>query len=316
MESAREIGLNEHRGDGAGRSSLWIHKLPRAKGYKYRGSQNSGTSELLSTLHQPDCEGQEVAWLAQVTWWENSKARIGIPGCSKAKMMSALLECTALQMSMPDGSKDCLGAAGYKWKNSLQLTGGDWLWRMTPEQGGKLGQHGAHVAEAGAANVSVNGPTSGCTGGLPKSQGGRSTGLGACRLEASRRWPRKSWWSQSISRAPNTMLRDFTPQPTRLLRLPTSRETGNWGLLSECSRLGWSCSNSSKSGCQGGPSVSAQTQAVHELSTPAEPASPAIWGQPHAAHSSASTWHPPCQSAPSDRHVPASLPSSPKAQLR
>lgn len=61
MELARETGLNEHRGDGAGRSSLWIHKLPRAKGYKYRDSQNSGTSELLTALHQRDCEGQEVA---------------------------------------------------------------------------------------------------------------------------------------------------------------------------------------------------------------------------------------------------------------
>lgn len=101
--------------------------------------------------------------------------------------MSALLECTALQMSMPDGSKDHLGAAGYKWKNSLQLTGGDLLRRMTPEQGGKLGEHGMHVAEAGTVSVSANGPTSGCTGGLAKSQGGQSTGLGAHRPEASRR---------------------------------------------------------------------------------------------------------------------------------
>ena len=94
-----------------------------------------------------------------------------------------------MQMSMPDGSKDCLGAAGYKWKNSLQLTGGDSLRRTTPEQGGKLGEHGTHTAEAGAVNVSVNGPTSGWTGGLPKSRGCRSTGLGACRLEVSRRCP-------------------------------------------------------------------------------------------------------------------------------
>lgn len=62
--------------------------------------------------------------------------------------MSALLECTALQMSMPDRSKDRLGATGYQWKNSLQLMGGDSLWRMTPEQGGKLEEHGVWQRQA------------------------------------------------------------------------------------------------------------------------------------------------------------------------
>ena len=58
---------------------------------------------------------------------------------------------------------------------------------MTPEQGGKLEEHGVHTAEAGTLDVSVNDPISECPGELANSRGGQSTGLGDCRPEASRR---------------------------------------------------------------------------------------------------------------------------------
>lgn len=63
---------------------------------------------------------------------------------------------------------------------------------MTPEQGGKLGEHGTHIAEAGAVNVSVNGPTSGCTGGAAKESRLQKHGFGGLPTGSEQEMPRKS----------------------------------------------------------------------------------------------------------------------------